>query len=173
VVVTVTGNHYTGVHSDVFTVFDPSLGFVTGGGTFVMDGEPVRFGINTRYKKKGDDAKGTLMITRRHADGTTTSLKSNALGGMAVGEDPEVPMGWAALNGRATYTVWDPAAGAYVTVGGQSFTFYVEDRGSPGAGRDRAWVTGPAGLSLPGTASTARANAVILTGGNVAVPHGN
>lgn len=169
---TLTGVYYTaGDYTDVFTVYDPSLGFVSGGGTFLLNGDRVRFGINTKYKKTGDAAKGSLIVVRTHNDGTRSILTSNALAGMAIGEEPTVPMGWAALNGKATYTRWDAATGSYVTVGGQSFTFYTEDRGTPGTDLDRVWVGGPLLLSLPGTATTAKTNAVTLTGGNTVVPH--
>jgi hypothetical protein len=61
--------------------------------------------------------------------------------------------------------------GGVGTLGGQAFTVYVEDRGGPGAGFDRVWMGGPGVLKLPGISTTARASAVTLTGGNVAVPH--
>ncbi|MGH7624757.1 MAG: Ig-like domain-containing protein, partial [Gemmatimonadaceae bacterium] len=169
--VTVTGDYYIATYSDAFTVFDPSLGFVTGGGTYTMNGDRVRFGITTKYKKNGDGAKGSLIVVRRHPDGTTSSLTSNALAGLALGVDATVPMGWAALSGKATYTTWDATAHGYVTTGGQSFTVYVEDRGDPGTGVDRIWVGGPATLSLPGSPATARSNAVTIAGGNISVPH--
>jgi len=175
---TVTGAYYTaGDYTDVFTVYDPSLGFATGGGTLLIDGDVARFGINLKYKKSGNGgsasgAKGTIVVVRKHADGTTSELTSNALSSdVAIGEDPSVPMGWAAIAGKATYTTWNAATSAYETVGGQPFTLYVEDRNNPGTGTDRVWVGGPGALKLPGTPSTARANAVALTGGNVSAPH--
>jgi predicted RNA-binding protein with TRAM domain len=168
---TVTGAFYTGEYSDEFAVFDPSLGFVTGGGTVSIDGDRVRFGLTTKYKKNGDGAKGNLMVVRHHADGTTSSFTSNALSAIAIGEDASVPMGWAAVTGKSTYTTWDPAAHGYVTVGNQSFTVYVEDRDNPGNGNDRVWVGGPAKLSLSGTPATARINAATITAGSITVPH--
>jgi hypothetical protein len=169
--VSVTGDYYTGTYDDAFTVFDRSLGFVSGGGTFILDGDRVRFGINTKYKKNGDAVKGSAIVVRTHADGTRSTLTSNALTAMAIGEDPTVPMGWAALNGKATYTWWDAKTRSYMTTGGQSFTLYTEDRGTPGNGVDRVWVGGPPLVSLPGTQATAKSNAATLTGGNVVVPH--
>ena len=75
------------------------------------------------------------------------------------------------VSGKSTYTTWDGATSAEVTLGGQAFTVYVEDRGEPGAGLDRVWLGGPGVLTLPGALSAAKTNAVTLTGGNVAVPH--
>ena len=82
-----------------------------------------------------------------------------------------MPMGWAVVSGKSTYTAWDAATSSDVTLGGQAFTVYVEDRGDPGAGVERVWMGGPGVLTLPGTLSAAKTSAVLLTGGNVAVPH--
>ena len=171
VVATVTGDYYAGTYSDAFTVYDPSLGFATGGGTFVLDGDQVNFGFTMKYAKNGTDLKGNFIAARHHADGTVSRLKSNALGGLALGEDAAVPMGWATFNGKATYTTWDATAGAYVTVGNQSFAVYAEDRNDPGTGVDQLWLGGPGTLAMFGTAATATSNTTALTGGGVAVPH--
>jgi hypothetical protein len=167
----VSGDYYTGDALDAFTVFDPSLGFASGGGAFVLDGEKVGFGFTTKYKKKGTNMQGALIVLRHHADGTVSRLKSNALGSLALGEDASVPMGWASFDGKATYTTWDEAAGDYVTVGNQGFAVYVEDRDNPGDGTDRIWLAGPGTLTLPGALSTASQNAAALTGGDISVPH--
>lgn len=169
--VAVTGAHYIGTHADVVTVFDPSLGFASGGGSFLLDGDRVRFGFNLKYKKNGAGAKGSVIVVRQHADGTSSRIASNALGDLALGEDPAVPMGWAALTGKATYTTRTASAQDDVTTGGQSFTVYVEDRDKAGGGADRIWVGGPPALALPGSPGTARSNAAEITGGNVVVPH--
>lgn len=63
-------------------------------------------------------------------------MKSNALDGLALGEDRSVPTGWASFAGRAKYLEpgWEePERNHGVTV-------YVEDRGQPGAGADRFWL---------------------------------
>ena len=173
VAATVTSNYYVASgYNDVMTVYDPSLGFATGGGTFMIDGDRVRFGLNLKYKKGGAGAKGSIMIVRQHADGSRSELVSNALNSnVALGEDPSVPMGWAAISGKSTYTTWDSKTKSSETQGGQEFVLYVEDRNDPGGGTDRVWVGGPGALRLPGTPSTARANTVPLAGGNVSAPH--
>ena len=163
-------------YEDVVTVYDPVAGFVTGGGTFRIGDDLVRFGINLKYKTnaKGTSTatQGSVFAVRHHANGRKSRLESNSLNSaVAIGVDATTPMGWAVLSGKATYTTWDAATSSYVTLGGQAFTVYVEDRDEPGAGIDRIWMGGPGLLTLPGTLATAAANAVTLTGGNVSVPH--
>ena len=54
--------------------------------------------------------------------------------------------GTVAALAEATYTQWDASAnsgaGAYVTVGNQSFTVYAEDRNSPGSGIENSLLCG-------------------------------
>jgi alpha-tubulin suppressor-like RCC1 family protein len=175
VVTTVTGNYYTGSYSDAFTVYDPSLGFATGGGSFVLGGDKVNFGFTMKYNKGGSNLQGNLIAVRHHPDGTVSRLKSNALGGLALGEDVTVPMGWASFTGKANYTTWDAAAnggaGAYVTVGNQSFAVYAEDRDNPGTGPDKVWLGAVGNLAMDGTLATAKTKTAALTGGGIAVPH--
>jgi predicted RNA-binding protein with TRAM domain len=174
---TLTSDYYQATqYDDVVTVYDPVAGFVTGGGTFRVNGDLVRFGINLKYKSntKGNSTvtQGSVFAVRHHANGRKSRFESNSLNSaVAVGEDLTVPMGWAVVSGKSTYTTWDAATSSDVTLGGQAFTVYVEDRGEPGAGVDRVWMGGPGVLALPGTLSTAKTSAVTLTGGNVAVPH--
>lgn len=171
-----TSDYYQAVqYEDVVTVFDPVAGFVTGGGTFKIGGDLVRFGINLKYKTNGKTitaTQGSVFAVRHQANGHKSRFESTALNSaIAVGEDPTVPMGWAVVSGKGTYTTWDAAKSSDVSLGSQAFTVYVEDRGDPGSGTDRVWMGGPGVLTLPGTLSTAAASAVALTGGNVSVPH--
>ena len=174
---TLTSAYYQATqYEDVVTVYDPVAGFVTGGGTFRIDGDLVRFGINLKYKSnaKGSSTvtQGSVFAVRHHANGRKSRFESNSINSaVAIGEDLTVPMGWAVLAGKSTYTTWDAATSSEVTLGGQPFTVYVEDRGEPGAGVDRVWMGGPGVLALPGTLATAKTSGVTLTGGNVAVPH--
>ena len=162
-------------YEDVVTVYDPVAGFVTGGGTFRIDGDLVRFGVNMKYKTNGKGTtatQGNVFAVRHHANGRKSRFESNVLNSAAaIGVDATVPMGWAVLSGKSTYTTWDAATRSYVTTGGQAFTLYVEDRGDPGGGIDRVWMGGPGALALTGTLATAGGNAATLTGGNVSVPH--
>jgi hypothetical protein len=168
VIVNVTGNYYTAMtYTDGFTVYDPSLGFATGGGSFLLDGERVTFGFTMKYLKNGTNLQGNLIVVRHRADGTTVRLKSNSLEGLAITQAGTC--GVASFSGKATYTRWDAATQAYVTTGNTQFTAYAEDCNNPGTGPDAFWLTsGGSLLSMPGTAA---ANKATLSGGNIAVPH--
>jgi uncharacterized repeat protein (TIGR01451 family) len=179
--------HYLGLGEDVVTVFDPSLGFTTGGGWFYWPGtedpgsgypgDRTHAGFNVKVEKKGkkgkDTTKGSLLVIRHLPDGSIVRLKSNAMDGLAVGEDRDVfgnIYGWASFNGKATFQ----AVGWPEPIGNHEFVAYVEDNDEPGAGADRFWVQvvkdGVVNddLSLPEPATI---NAETLGGGNFVVPH--
>ncbi len=172
--VTVGGGYYTGGAEDVLTVYDPSLGFATGGGWFYWPGtgERTNFGFTMKYNKKGQNVKGNLLLIRHLPDGSIYRVKSNALDGLALGESPDPTFGWASFSGKSTYLEpgWPEPQGNY------EFLVYVEDRDEPGTGVDRFWIevkdkdreVVPA-MSM---AREATDNAVELNGGNIAVPHG-
>lgn len=167
-VVSVTGGYYTGSTDDVVTVYDPSLGFATGGGTITWPGTSDRtnFGFTMSYGKNGSNVKGNMVVVGHLADGTIYRVKSNALSGLALSPSTST-YGYATFTGKATYQepIWsDPQ-------GNHGFTVYVEDRGQPGAGADKVWlqVAGSSGMSMSAPATS---NAQTLTGGNVSVPHG-
>ena len=100
--VAVDGGYYEGSSEDVLTVFDPSLGFTTGGGWFYWPGTSDRtnFGLNAKFLKN-KKVQGSLLLIRHLADGTIYRVKSNALYGLAIGEMEDG--GWASLSGKATY----------------------------------------------------------------------
>jgi len=171
--VNLAGTYYQGADDDVFTVYDPSLGFTTGGGWFPWPGtdEKTNFGYTIQYGKKGTNPKGSLLLIRHVGDGLKYRIKSNALEGLSLGEVTSVPMGWAAFSGKATYQ--DP--GMELAEGNHGFTLYVEDRDEPGAGIDRIWLETRdkdgqpiADMSMDEPAPD---NAVEIRGGNIVVPH--
>lgn len=163
--VTVSGS-YVGSAEDVLVVYDPSLGYTTGGGWFYWPRTRDRttFGYTMKYNKKGSNVQGSLLLVRHLADGTIYRVKSNALDGLALGEDTKVPMGWATFSGKCTYQ--EP--GWAEAVGNRAFTVYVEDRNEPGNGADRFWIAVADGLGMDGPAAE---YAVTLGGGNLVVPH--
>jgi hypothetical protein len=173
--VTIDGDYYTGAAEDVVTIYDPSLGFATGGGWFYWPGtmDKTNYGFTMKYGKNGRNVKGNLLIIRHLADGTNHRFKSNALGGLAVGESGDPSFGWASFNGKGTYR--EP--GAEDAVGNHEFTTYVEDHGEPGGGADRVWiqVLDKDDLVVPGLSIDPQAtdNAVLINGGNIVVPHTN
>ncbi len=179
--VEVDGGYYTGGAEDVVTVYDPSLGFTTGGGWFYWPGtadpdtgylgDRTNFGYTMKYNKKATSVKGSLLMIRHLPDGSIYRIKSNALDGLALGQDPSVPMGWATFSGKATYL--DPTM--VEPVGNHRFVVYVEDRDEPGTGVDRFWIEvhDKAGdvideSSFPHDATD---HAVELGGGNIVAPH--
>jgi len=177
VAITINGNYYTGSYDDdVLVVYDPSLGFTTGGGHILWPsglcaGNKANFGYTMKYNKNGTNAQGSLLVICHMPDGTTYRIKSNALGGLSLGDNPSVPMGWASFTGKATYVQpgWSDPAGNY------SFIVYVEDRNEPGTGPDKFWfeVKDPSGAIVPAFSMSpdAASNAQATAGGNIVVPH--
>jgi VCBS repeat-containing protein len=171
VMVTVGGGYYSGSGEDVLVVYDPSLGFTTGGGWFYWPDTTDRtnFGYTMKYNKKGQKVKGSLLLIRHLSDGTKYRVKSNALDGLALGDYGS--FGWATFSGKSTYL--EP--GWPEPVGNHHFVAYVEDHGEPGAGADRFWLEVADKDGNTVTLSMDReavANAVFLEGGNIVVPHG-
>jgi hypothetical protein len=182
--VVINGGYYVGNNEDVLVVYDPSLGFATGGGWFYWPstedpeidylGDRTNFGFTMKYTKKGTNLQGSLLMIRHLLDGTIYRIKSNALYGLALGEisaDNGEFFGWASFSGKSTY--FEP--GWLVPVGNYEFIVYVEDRNEPGSGNDRFWIEVRdkdgnlvSGMSL---ASPATTNAEQLKGGNIVVPH--
>ena len=171
--VTVSGDYYIGRAEDVLTVYDPSLGFTTGGGWFHWPGtsDKTNFGYTMKYGKNGNNVRGSLLLIRHLADGTKYRVKSNAVSGLAVGLDPTVPYGWSSFNGKSTYL--EP--GMPEPEGNHQFTAYVEDRDEPGSGNDRFWITirNKAGVTIPvmSMAEPAPENTRPIQGGNIVAPH--
>ena len=172
--VTVDGGYYIGSGEDVVAIYDPSLGFTTGGGTFLWPetGEKTNFGYTMKYNKKATNIKGNLLLVRHLQDGTIYRVKSNALYGLALGEydDDGETYGLASFSGKATYLEpsWDEPIGNY------EFITYVEDHGEPGKNMDRIWIKI---MNLGNTVDVMSMddpganNAVELSGGNIVVPH--
>jgi hypothetical protein len=132
--------YYIGSGEDVLVIYDPSLGFTTGGGRFLWPGtdEKTNFGYTMKYNKKATNIQGKLLLVRHLQDGTIYRVKSNALYGLALGEseDGGETFGWASLSGKSTYLEpgWDEPLGNY------EFITYVEDHGEPGKNVDRIWI---------------------------------
>lgn len=172
--VTVSGGYYTGAAEDVLTVYDPSLGFATGGGWFYWPrtGERTNFGFTMKYNKKGEKVKGNLLLIRHLPDGSIYRVKSNALYGLALGESLDPAFGWASFSGKATYLEpgWPEPEGNY------EFLVYVEDHNEPGTGVDQFWIEvkdkDRAVVLVMSMDREATENTVALQGGNIAVPHG-
>jgi len=165
------GLYYTGSNEDVLVVFDPSLGFTTGGGRFYWPGttDCTNFGYTMKYNRKWTSIQGSLLLIRRLPDGSIYRVKSNALYGLALGDISG--SGWASFAGKGTFQ--DPSM--IEPVGNHEFVTYVEDLDEPGAGMDRFWlqVFDRDGLLIGNLSmdETAVDNAIVIAGGNIVVPH--
>ena len=148
--ISVGGNNYAGSGASVLAIFDPSLGFVTGGGTVVNNGVHATFGFNVKYKSNGAP-QGELLYIECRPTGTL-KLKSTSMQSLSIVGNTGVFIGKATLNG----------------VGNHTFRATVVDNGEPG-GNDRFGlrVTALGGAIIPGLTF----DPITLSGGNIQVPH--
>jgi hypothetical protein len=157
-----TTRYYAGSDDGgVLVVYDPSLGFTTGGGWFYWpgtadpdlltcgeDGYPgdkTNFGFNMKYNKKMTNVQGSLLLQRHTVDANCEGagkyrVKSNALNGLSIGDatDDTGEYGWAAFSGKSVFN--EPNADSE---GNHPFLVYVEDHGDQGGGQDPAdefWI---------------------------------
>ena len=171
VAVTVDGQYYRGANEDVITVYDPSLGFATGGGTLNWQGttDGISFGFGMEYNKSGKNLQGRLMVTRHFEDGTILRLKSNALDALALGTSKSPSFNWATFSGKAN--VYSSTTDS--TEGNYTFIVYVENYGAAG---DRFWlqVKDKNGVVVDqlSLAEPAASNAAGITSGDIVVPAG-
>jgi VCBS repeat-containing protein len=157
-----TMRYYTSAPDDsVLVVFDPSLGFTTGGGWFYWpgtanpellacgeggySGDRTSFGYNMKYNKKMTNIQGSLLLQRKTVDencegGGKYRVKSNALDGLSIGDatDDSGDYGWAAFGGKSVFSEPDAEA-----EGNHPFLVYVEDHSDQGgdqAPADEFWI---------------------------------
>jgi hypothetical protein len=149
VTLTINGNFYQGTGSTVLTVYDPSLGFVTGGGHLIHNGYKASVGVNIKYLKSGN-AQGSLLYIEHRPTGDVV-VKSNVIGTMAIVGNEAMPTGKATVNG----------------VGNHSFIARIIDNGEPGPGDQFGLrVTSPTGVLLIDLTF----DPIQLSGGNFSVP---
>ncbi|HEY5884980.1 MAG TPA: post-COAP-1 domain-containing protein, partial [Pyrinomonadaceae bacterium] len=142
-------NFYQGTGSTVLTVYDPSLGFVSGGGSLIHNGFKASVGVNIKYLKSGN-AQGSLLYIEHRPTGDVV-VKSNAIGTMAIVANEAKPTGKATVNGG----------------GNHSFIGRIIDNGEPGlTDRFGLRVTSPSGAILVDLTF----DPIQLSGGNFSVP---
>jgi hypothetical protein len=171
--VTLNNAYFTALNlEDVLVVYDPSLGFTTGGGWFYWPGtqDKTNFGFNMKYNKNATNVQGSLLLIRHLADGSIYRIKSNQLGGLALSASTAPPPGWASFSGKCTYL------GPDVTdnTGGQQFMVYVTDGNNPGTLSDTFWFTvlgKQFTLDNNGNKVADPGEVITLSGGNIVVPH--
>jgi CSLREA domain-containing protein len=157
VTITVGGNYYTGSASSVLAVFDPTLGFTTGGGRVLnpSTGNILHFGFSFKYDKKG--FKGQMLVMEHLADGSVTKLKSNSLTSLSIVGNR------ALVLGKANMLYADGTS-----LGNLGFRLDATDNGEPGTSDLFGLKT-----TTPGGASIAAFSIdppSTILGGNVQVP---
>ena len=149
VTLTINGDFYQGSGTTVLAVYDPSLGFVTGGGSLIHNGYSANVGVNIKYLKSGR-AQGSLLYVEHRPEGDVV-VKSNAIGSMAIVGNEAKPSGKAALN----------------DVGNYSFIARIIDNGESGVNDLFGLrVTNPGGNLVVDLTF----DPLALTGGNLVVP---
>lgn len=145
--ITVGGDRYTGSAQTTVSVFDPSLGFVTGGGIVLRNGSQAAFGFNAKYLKNGQ-LQGDFTWLEHRSD-SDVMIQSTGIQSLSISGNAAVIVGEATVNGVPHY----------------GFQVIAVNNGSPGINRDQLalQITNPDGtvradLTFPLT---------VITGGNV------
>jgi hypothetical protein len=146
--ITVGGSHYQGSGEDLVAVYDPSLGFVTGGASVLHAGNQARAQFTARYLANGR-LQGSIRYVEQQSPRDLV-LTSDSLGALVIIGPKAYVLGTATLNGVANY----------------SFRLTLVDNGEPGT-RDRVGleVRDPSGDIVPNLTFAP----IPLTGGNVQV----
>lgn len=148
-------NYYQGTGRTVLTVYDSSLGFLTGSGSIkrTVNGETFQadFDVSVKYLKNGN-IEGSILYIEHHASGDIT-LTSNTMSGLAIiGTEGKVS-GKATLNG----------------VGDYSFVARLIDNEEPGKNdKFSIRITNPLGTAI----NDLSFDLMTLTGGNIQVHKG-
>jgi hypothetical protein len=149
ITISIGGNFYIGSAESCLAVYDPSLGFVTGGGKVVHGGVGTQFAFSAKYVKSGQ-VQGSLMYVEHRASGDVV-LNSNSMGTMAI------VGATALLTGKATLG----------SVGNYKFLATVVD-GDPGTSdKFGLKVNDPSGAVV----TSLTFDPLTLSGGNIVVPH--
>jgi uncharacterized repeat protein (TIGR02543 family) len=171
---------------EVLVIYDPSLGFTTGGGWFYwpegttnpeLAGAKTTFGFTMKYNKKGNSVQGSFLLIAHLDDGSIIRIKSNAINGLAILQNTYP--GIASFSGKCVYSRVDADGNVLVEAGNQDFTAYVQDMNEPGSGTDLFWfntnltIAGETPFSLDSNSNSKvdESEYVPLDGGNIVVPH--
>jgi uncharacterized repeat protein (TIGR01451 family) len=188
---TIQGDYFQGGGVGALTVYNPALGFTTGGGWYTdpTNGYRYNFGFNAKILKSGQ-VQGSLLTIVRTPQGVY-EVKSNAMGGLIVAPVKDgagnILYYSATFSGKANYSI-PPSQGLLWCgarkCGDYRFTVYVEDRKEPGGGFDRFWIqvlnspTATGGFAnkpvplfyMASPAAGSTGNAVTIDNGNIQVP---
>lgn len=148
--ISVGGSFYQGSAETVVSVFDPSLGFITGGGTVMHNGVRANFGFNFKYKKN-ENVQGNLIYVEHRATGNVV-VKSTALDTLSLASTTAIVLGKANV----------------ADVGGYSFRLVVTDNDEPGTtDQFGLQVSDHGGAAVPDLSFAP----ITLNGGNIQIPH--
>jgi hypothetical protein len=140
----VTGDYYQAPQvNTVLAVYDPSLGFVTGSGSVMINGVSADFSLSVQYKKDGTLGGGGVSWVEHLSTGDVT-IRSTVLTSMSIVGATAIIDGQASVNGSGAYPL----------------RVIVTDNGSPGVNRDLF------GLQVPPAVSF---SPVAITTGNIQV----
>jgi hypothetical protein len=149
---TIGGSYYTGTGTSLLAVYDPSQGFVTGGGVINRGGGVSgNFGATAKYVGK-TAVQGSVLYIEHRPTGDVR-VKSSAMQTLSVVGNTGIIIAKATVNGVGNYTI----------------QAVLVDNGEPGAGADLFGlkVVDPTGAMVPGLTF----NPLALVGGNIQVPH--
>lgn len=88
----------------IFVVYDPTAGFVTGGGWIIPDvaiGEKATFGFVSKYKKGSTTPSGNLEFQYSYED---MNLKSTEMYWLVISDNSAIFQGKGTINGEGLYT---------------------------------------------------------------------
>ncbi len=140
----IAGDYYQGPQvNSVLAVYDPSLGFVTGSGTVMVNGVAADFSLSVKYQKGGSFGGGGVTFVEHLSTGDV-AISSTVLTSMAIVGTTAVIDGQASVNGT----------------GSVALRVTVTDNGSPGVNRDLFGA-----VALP----TVSLSPVAITSGNIQV----
>ena len=144
--ITVGGSHYQGSGEDLVAVYDPSLGFVTGGASVLHAGHRANAEFTAKYLRD-DRLRGSVRYVEQQSTHDLV-LTSNSLGALVIIGPKAYVLGTATLNGVANY----------------SFLLTLVDNGEPGTSdRIALEVRDPSGDVVPNLTFSS----IPLTGGNL------
>lgn len=149
--INVGGSYFQGSADPMLMVYDPSNGFITGGGTVSHDGARANFSFEAKYHPNGQP-QGSLQFVE-HRQGGDVAVKSTAIAGMTIvsGKFGFVE-GFATVNGSGKYR----------------FLMTTIDNGEPGKNDQFGLLVTDSNGSV---VANLNVSPTTLTGGNLAVGH--
>jgi hypothetical protein len=140
----ITGDYYqTTQVNTVLAVYDPSLGFVTGSGSVMINGVPAQFSLSVKYNQDGTIGGGGVSFVEHLSTGDVT-IRSTVLNSMEIVGTTAVIDGQGTVNGSGAWPL-------RVTV---------TDNGTPGVNRDLFGLQASPAISF---------DPVAITSGNIQV----